>query len=62
MSAPPQPTATAVSKKAQRRQEARDPKVVENPKKCMFIKGPKTSAILNDLLNDLVSSQTSQYV
>lgn len=50
-----QPTATQVSKKVQRRKEQKDPKVVENPKKCMFIKGSKTSAILNELLNDLVS-------
>merc|ERR1712137_929766 len=55
MSAPPQATATAVSKKALRRKEAREPKVVENPKKCMFIKGPKSSETLNELLNDLCS-------
>jgi len=55
MSAPPQATATAVSKKAIRRKESREPKVVENPKKCMFIKGPKSSETLNELLNDLCS-------
>ena len=54
MAAPPQATATGVSKKAIRRKEAKEPKVVENSKKCMFIKGPKSSEILNELLNDLV--------
>jgi ribosome production factor 2 len=57
MAAPP-PTATKVSKKVIKRQKERESKVIENPKKCMFIKGPKSSQVLNGLLHDLVSDSS----
>jgi len=43
------------SKKAQRDLAKRAPKVVENPKVGMFIRGTKTSDVVTDTLNDLMS-------
>jgi len=48
-------TTTPKSKRAQRYLEKRAAKVVENPKVGMFIKGSKTSEIVTDVLNDLMS-------
>jgi len=37
--------------------ENREPKVVENTKQAMFIKGTTTSQVVSDAMADLVSSQ-----
>ena len=46
-------TVTAVSKKSIRRKENKAPKIVENTKKCIYIKGPRTSEVINQLLTEL---------
>ena len=33
--------------------EKREPQVIENPKRCMIMKGRKSSQTMNDLLKDL---------
>lgn len=43
------------TKRAQRALDKRAPKTVENPKVAMFIKGHKTSQVVTDVLNDLMS-------
>lgn len=37
--------------------EEREPKVVENTKQAMFVKGTKTSEVVNSAMADLVSHQ-----
>ena len=51
-------TKLGVKKKAQTHRgrkmlEKREPKVFENPKRCIIMKGRKSSQTINDLLKDL---------
>jgi hypothetical protein len=49
---------SGLKKKQVRILNKKESKVVENPKKAMFIRGPKTSNIVNKLLTDLVTKFT----
>jgi len=42
------------TKRAKRAMEKREAKIVENPKSAMFIRGHNTSAVINEVLTDLV--------
>ena len=44
------------TKRAERYLLKREPKVIENVKSAMFVKGPKTSEIINKVLHNLVHS------
>ncbi len=44
--------------RSKRIQENRAPKVVENPKQALFIRGTSTNGVVNEALRDLVSRWT----
>ena len=50
---------TPKTQRAKRALEARAPKVIENPKKALFLRGHHTSAVSNGVLRDLVCSRGS---
>jgi ribosome production factor 2 len=43
----------AATHKGRKMLEKREPKLIENPKKCIIMKGRKSSQTINDLLKDL---------